>query len=144
MKIIVTGALGHIGSKLIRDLPLFFDDAEIIMIDNFRTQRYASLFNLAPVSKYTFYEMDIMSDNLDQIFGSADCVIHLAALTEASSSFENIKEYETVNYLGTKNILEACKKHSVKLIHFSSTSVYGTNKDLVDEDCTFEDLKFDF
>ena len=67
---------------------------KIIMIDNFRTQRYSSLFNLPPVAKYTFYEMDIMSDNLDQIFDSADCVIHLAALTEASSSFENIKEYE--------------------------------------------------
>jgi nucleoside-diphosphate-sugar epimerase len=140
MKIIVTGALGHIGSKLIRDLPVFFDDIEVIMIDNFHTQRYTSLFNLPQSTKYKFYEMDILSDNLDGIFHSANYVIHLAALTEASSSFENVKEYESVNYLGTKNILEASKKHSVKLIHFSSTSVYGTKKDLVDENCDSEDL----
>ena len=40
MKIIVTGALGHIGSKLIRDLPNFFHDCEIVLIDNLKTQRY--------------------------------------------------------------------------------------------------------
>ena len=33
MKIIVTGALGHIGSKLIRELPARFPGAEIIMVD---------------------------------------------------------------------------------------------------------------
>ena len=38
MKIIVTGALGHIGSKLIRDLPNFIKDLDIAMIDNFTTQ----------------------------------------------------------------------------------------------------------
>ena len=54
MKIIVTGALGHIGSKLIRDLPLYFKNSEIVMIDNFTTQRYTSLFNL-PNYKYKFF-----------------------------------------------------------------------------------------
>ena len=34
MKIIVTGALGFIGSKLIRDLAMNLKDAEIHMIDN--------------------------------------------------------------------------------------------------------------
>ena len=34
MKIIVTGALGHIGSYVLRQLPLNFPGAEIILIDN--------------------------------------------------------------------------------------------------------------
>ena len=46
MKIVVTGALGHIGSKLIRELSTSFEDFEIHMIDNLLTQRYTSLFNL--------------------------------------------------------------------------------------------------
>ena len=46
MKIIVTGALGHIGSKLIRALPDEFLNSDIIMIDNFSTCRYPSLFDL--------------------------------------------------------------------------------------------------
>ena len=40
----------------------------------------------------------------------ADVVIHLAALTEATLSLDQPEEYERVNYLGTKNILELCKK----------------------------------
>ena len=40
MKIIVTGAIGHIGSYIIRDLGLFFPDSKIVMIDNMMTQRF--------------------------------------------------------------------------------------------------------
>ena len=139
MKIIVTGALGHIGSKLIRDLPLHFQDSELVLIDNFTTQRYTSLFNL-PNHKYKFFFKDIIKDNLNEIFYGADVVIHLAALTEATTSLDQPEEYERVNYLGTKNILELCKKNSVKLIHFSSTSIYGTKKNIVDEACGPEDI----
>ena len=46
MKIIVTGALGHIGSYVLRQLPLNFPGAEIILIDNLMTQRFISIFNL--------------------------------------------------------------------------------------------------
>ena len=105
MKIIVTGALGHIGSKLIRDLPSYFKNSEIILIDNFTTQRYTSLFNLPP-HNYKFYSKDIMNDDLSSIFNGADIVVHLAALTEATTSLEEPEEYERVNYVGTKNILE--------------------------------------
>lgn len=45
MKILVTGALGHIGSRLIRDLPKHFPGCEVVMVDNMITQRYCSLFN---------------------------------------------------------------------------------------------------
>jgi UDP-glucose 4-epimerase len=48
MKIVVTGALGHIGSRLIRDLPQTFPAAQVVMIDDMMTQRYAALFDLPP------------------------------------------------------------------------------------------------
>ena len=139
-KIIVTGALGHIGSKLIRDLPDNLENPEITMIDNLTTQRFSSLFNLSR-HNYTFYLKDILEDDLDQIFKKSDVVVHLAALTEATTSIDQPEEYERVNYLGTKKILELCKKHSVKMIHFSSTSIYGTKKKIVDENCDKEDIK---
>ena len=34
MKIVVLGALGHIGSSLIREIPLLVDTSEIILVDN--------------------------------------------------------------------------------------------------------------
>ena len=54
MKIVVTGALGHIGSRLIRELPARFPDAKIVMLDNLLTQRYCSLFNLPATGQYRF------------------------------------------------------------------------------------------
>ena len=62
MKIIITGALGHIGSKLVRDLPSSFHDSELVMLDNLTTQRYVSLFNL-PKHNYKFFNTDIIKDN---------------------------------------------------------------------------------
>ena len=56
MKIIVTGATGHIGSYLIRDLGLQFKESEIVMIDNMMTQRFASLFKLPKIGNYSFID----------------------------------------------------------------------------------------
>ncbi len=54
MKIVVTGALGHIGSRLILELPTMFPGAEIVLLDNLSTQRYCSLFYLPETGHYRF------------------------------------------------------------------------------------------
>jgi UDP-glucose 4-epimerase len=141
MKIVITGALGHIGARLIRKLPGTFRGAEIVMIDNMRTNRYCSLFNLPEEGNYRFIEADILDIDLSEIFKEARAVVHLAALTDATSSFKNREEVEHVNYNGTVKVAEACMKVGCAMIHMSSTSVYGTQKDTVDEDCSGEDLK---
>lgn len=140
MRVLVTGALGHIGSKLIRELPKEFPQCEIIMIDNLRTQRYCSLFNLPEEGIYKFFECDITKADLDPIFDGIDFVIHLAAITNAANSFANADEVESNNFSATKRIAEACLKTRTKLIHLSSTSVYGSQKKLVDEVCPESEL----
>jgi UDP-glucose 4-epimerase len=140
LKIIITGALGHIGSKVVRELPKIFPDSEIVMIDSLLTQRYSSLFNLPKNGNYLFHEADILSIKLASIFEGADVVLHLAAITDATNSFQNRKQVESSNYEGTIRVAEACKKVGCPMIHLSSTSIYGTQKELVDEDCSSEDL----
>ena len=71
MKIIVTGAIGHIGSYIIRDLGFSFPKAEIVMIDNMMTQRFPSLFNLPPNGNYHFMEGDVNQLDLKLIFSGA-------------------------------------------------------------------------
>ncbi len=46
VRVVVTGALGHIGSRLIRELAVAWPGIEIVMLDNLATERYASLYNL--------------------------------------------------------------------------------------------------
>lgn len=132
--------MGHIGSKVVRELPKIFPNHEVVMIDSLLTQRYSSLFNLPANGNYRFHEADIISTELEPIFEGADTVLHLAAITDATSSFQNRKQVESVNYEGTVKVAETCKKVDCPMIHLSSTSIYGTQKELVDEDCSSEDL----
>lgn len=141
MKIVVTGALGHIGSKLIREMPLSFPGAEIVMIDNLATMRYCSLFDLPSAGLHRFIEADVLSADLCSMFEGSDVVVHLAALTDAANSFHNKERVETVNFNATVRVAEACSTLQYPMIYLSSTSVYGTQNDVVDEDCTPEELK---
>jgi len=141
MRIVITGALGHIGSRMIRELPAAFPRAEIVMLDDFSAQRYCSLFNLPVEGNYSFVEADVLTANLEAIFGAADVVVHLAAITNAAGSFENKEQVERVNLLGTGKVAQACLNVGAALIFPSTTSVYGTQAEIVDEDCSVADLK---
>jgi len=141
MKIVITGALGHIGSKVIREIPISFPGAEIIMVDNMATQRFPSLFDLPPEGKYQFIEGDVLKTDLYKLIDGADAVIHFAAITNAAGSFENKEQVEHVNYNTTVRIAEACNQAQCPMIHLSSTSVYGTQKEVVDENCSSEELQ---
>jgi len=141
MKIVVTGALGHIGSRLIRDLPFSFPGCEILMIDNLMTQRYCSLFNLPKKGKYTFIEKDVRNVDLAKMLRKEDVLVHLASITDAASSFGREKEFEDNNYKGLQHVAKAVAKKKARLIHLSSTSVYGTQKNEVDESCPENELK---
>lgn len=141
MKIAIAGALGHIGSKLIRVLPGALDGAEVRMIDNMMTQRYCSLFDLPGEGTYRFYEGDVLELELEEIFAGCDAVIQLAAITDAAGSFANKEKVEQNNYYTTERIAKACRKTGAAMIHLSSTSVYGTQSDVVDEACGRNELK---
>ena len=141
MKILVTGALGHIGSRLIRELPVSFPEAQIVMIDNMSAQRYCSLFDLPREGNYSFVEGDVLEYNLEKLTDGADVAIHLAAITDAAGSFEIREKVEHENFTASRRVAEACLKTGTALIHLSSTSVYGTQNNMVDEACSESDLK---
>ena len=141
MKIIVTGATGHIGSYLIRDLGLQFKESEIVMIDNMMTQRFASLFKLPKPGNYSFIEGDVRLMDLNSVFNGADIVIHLAAITDAVGSFDKATEVEENNYQSTLKVANASIETGASLIALSSTSVYGTQNDVVDEECSENELQ---
>ena len=138
--LLITGALGHIGSRFIHGLKSGEFDA-VHMIDNLSAQRYSSLFNLPEGVKFNFIEGDIYTADLDKYFKGIDVVIHLAAITDATSSFDKMEEVEKVNFKGTEKVAMACIRNGCKLIFPSTTSVYGVQKEIVDEECTVTDLK---
>ena len=59
MKLLITGACGHIGSYLINNIHKLSKVKEVILIDNFNSKRYFSLFNLKKNIKFSFYNIDL-------------------------------------------------------------------------------------
>jgi len=141
MKIIITGATGHIGSFISRDFAWHFPGAEIVLIDNMMTQRFSSLFNMPSIGRYRFTNLDVTKGDLKPIFSSADVVVHLAAITDAAASFDKAQLVEENNFEATLRVATVCSELQKKLIVISSTSVYGTQKSIVSEDCSADELR---
>ncbi len=140
MKILITGALGHIGSRFIHQLqPGEF--SEVVLLDNLTTQRYCSLFNLPAGVPFRFVEADVCTADLEKLFSGMDAVVHLAAITNAAGSFEIQEQIELVNFGGAERVARACVAAQCRLIFLSSTSVYGVQEEVVDEFCSLEQLK---
>ena len=133
MKLLITGACGHIGSYLIEQVHKIKKIKEVILIDNFNAQRYNSLFNLNKKLKFSFFNIDLSINRLDN-FKKVNYVIHCASHTNAQGSFSIKKEMFRNNISCMKNIINYCKRTSAKLIHLSSTSVYGKQAKIVNED----------
>ncbi|HEY0302745.1 MAG TPA: SDR family oxidoreductase, partial [Rhizomicrobium sp.] len=138
--IVVTGALGHIGSAFIRGLkPDEFGN--VVLVDDMSAQRYSSLFDLPAGVRFSFVEADVDKADLAALFAGADVVVHLAAITDAAGSFTRAEDVERVNFGVTRKVAEACRAAGAKLIFPSTTSVYGVQTGLVDETCPAEQLK---
>ena len=61
-------------------------------------------------------------------------VIHLAAIVPIIEVNRNKKVAKEVNYLGTKNLVDACLKQNIKWFFFASTShVYKSSKNKISE-----------
>lgn len=140
MRIVVTGALGHIGSRLIRELAVACPGAEVVMVDNLATERYASLYHLSDGCSYQFIEADVLTADLEKVFAGADAVVHLAALTNrARTDLQQLMQ--RVNHEGTQRVARACAALGIGLLFPSTTSVYGVPNGVVTETCAAADLK---
>jgi len=140
LKLLITGALGHIGSSLIRYLPnKNINISKIYLIDNLLSQRYISLFDLNKNIKFKFLDIDLANCDINKI-PKSDVTIHLGAKTDAAQSAKFKKEFLSNNLNSTKNLINYCNLKKSKLIFASSTSIYGPQSTTVDEQCIRRDL----
>lgn len=134
MKILVTGAAGFIGSKLMCLLAGRGD--EVVGIDNLNDYydirlKEGRIAEFCTGARKRFIKMDIADkEALDTLFASEafDAVVNLAAQAGVRYSITNPYAYLQSNLVGFLNILEACRNNAIRhLVFASSSSVYGLN-----------------
>ena len=69
------------------------------------------------------------------VIKDSDVIIHLAAITDAESSLDKKDLVMTVNKNGLENVARLATMYKKKLIFPSTTSVYGSKDNVVDETC---------
>ena len=134
MNILITGALGYVGSH-IAVLLSENSNFDLFLIDNFENSSEDTLKNIKFLSKskVNFYEMDIRnSSTISDLIKSKNIknVIHCAGLKSVKNSELYPDEYEEVNVKGTYKLLHSFinsnnKKDELNFIFSSSACVYG-------------------
>nr|WP_256478889.1 NAD-dependent epimerase/dehydratase family protein [Legionella sp. 27cVA30] len=123
----VIGGAGFIGGFVVREL-LKTNAAEVVIYDNFARGKQSNIADCLndPRCSVFPYGGDIRElDVLDKAVAGMDYVFHLAAMWLLHCKDFPRTAFD-VNIAGTFNVLEACVKHKVKkLIYSSSASVYG-------------------
>ena len=141
MKVLITGACGHIGSFLAENIHKIRGISKTILVDNLKSNRFYSLYNFEKKNNLSFFLRDLNNLNSLNDFHNVDAVIHCAAMTNAEKSFGKEKEMYKNNLNCLKTVIKYCSNRNSKLVHLSSTSVYGKQTDLVDENCEKRFLK---
>lgn len=144
-RFVVIGGAGLIGSHCVDQLAEH-DVKEIVIYDNFARGTVENLEKVIGDPRVKVFEAggDItQSDILDSAIKGADGVFHFAALW-LLQCHEFPRAAFDVNIRGTFNVLEACVKHNVeRLVYSSSASVYGDAvQEPMDEDHPFLNKNF--
>lgn len=147
MKILITGAAGFIGHKMVKVLSE--EGSEVVGLDSIndyysvdlKYSRLADngiarediedgiLVQSRTIPGYRFVRMDLTDrEGIDRLFRTEGFthVLNLAGQAGVRYSIENPYSYVQSNVVGFLNILEGCRHHGLpRLVYASSSSVYG-------------------
>lgn len=128
--ILVTGATGFIGSRLVSTLvEKGYDVSTLVRKGKHVENKTKVIFG------------DLADSNLDFEEKTFDCVFHLASKTPLE---KNSKVLEKVNLHGTKNLFNALNAKTKSIVYVSGLGVYGSSQNTtIDENTPLDpDTKF--
>jgi NAD dependent epimerase/dehydratase len=135
--ILVTGAGGFIGSQLVESL--LAQGARVRAFVRYNSRNDPGLLTLVPEQLRGSLEVAAGDLRDPQAVRAAvrgcEYVFHLGALISIPYSYHHPFEATEVNFMGTLNLLMACRDLEVKrVVHTSTSEVYGTARQVpIDE-----------
>lgn len=125
MRLLVTGGAGFIGANFVHRSVNDRPDVAVTVLDalTYAGSRSA-LEGLG--DRIRLVEGDITdTDLVDGLVAASDAVVHFAAETHVDNSLADPTPFLHSNVVGTFSVLEAVRRHRVRLHHISTDEVYG-------------------
>jgi nucleoside-diphosphate-sugar epimerase len=126
LKVLVTGGTGFIGSQLI--LELVHQGYDVYSLERYMTGRF--VLGQPREVKTVFGDLRNYSAIRNVVREvQPDAIIHLAAISAVSYSYEHPHEVTDANFYGTMNLAEACMEipHLQAFLFASTSETYGNN-----------------
>ncbi len=125
MRLLITGGAGFIGANFVHATVRDHPEDTVTVLD---AMTYAaSRESLAPVDHdIRLVQGDVTDvDLVSRLVAESDAVVHFAAETHVDNSLADPASFVHANVIGTFTILEAIRRHGVRLHHVSTDEVYG-------------------
>ena len=125
MNILVTGGAGFIGANFVHESLLRHPDANVTVLDKLT---YAgNPDSLADLNERIRLVVGDVADGdvVDPLVARSDIVVHFAAESHNDNSLRDPSPFIRTNLVGTFTLLEAVRRHRVRLHHISTDEVYG-------------------
>lgn len=125
MRLLVTGGAGFIGANFVHSTVREHPEDSVTVLDALTyAGRRESLAGVE--DSIRFVEGDVGDAGLvDRLVAESDAVVHFAAETHVDNSLENPATSLRSNVVGTYVVLEAVRRHGVRLHHVSTDEVFG-------------------
>jgi dTDP-glucose 4,6-dehydratase len=125
MRVLVTGGAGFIGANFVHQTVAERPDVQVCVLDSFSYA--ANEASLAQVlDRIEVVRGDVADSALvDDLVARHDLVVHFAAESHNDNSLRDPSPFIHTNLVGTYVLLEAVRKHGVRLHHISTDEVYG-------------------
>jgi ADP-L-glycero-D-manno-heptose 6-epimerase len=119
--LLVTGGAGFIGSNLVLSLQEKYPEAQLTVIDDFRSGDFKNLLG---------YRGDLVAANLATLdwreqFGEEkfDAIFHLASITYTTVNDQFVQVHDNVESF--RRLLHFARSRSTRVVYASSAAIYG-------------------
>ena len=125
MRLLVTGGAGFIGANFVHSTVRERPGVSVTVLDALTYAGHRS--SLRPVENdIRLVEGDVTDEPLvDRLVAESDAVVNFAAETHVDNALADPAVFVRSNIVGTFAILEAVRRHGVRLHHISTDEVYG-------------------
>jgi dTDP-glucose 4,6-dehydratase len=125
MRLLVTGGAGFIGANFVHSTVREHPEDDVTVLDALTyAGRRESLVDVEDAIRLVVGDITDAA-LVSRLVAECDAVVHFAAESHVDNALDDPETFLRTNVIGTFTILEAVRRHGVRLHHISTDEVYG-------------------